>query len=242
MRRPAPWPLPALALALVALAGCADPAVTTNEDARFLHAMDTPPAAEKIDPRRLMPPQKGWRWEMRFTVTDSRTRETTLDALEEIVGQGRSRHAGRDAVGYVSYNRNRVPYREEWYVDSPEGIRLLEAGGKDDRLRIEPPLLILPSPLVPERTYRWTGTIYFRGKRIPAWGLTRYRGHDNTFPTVKDRTVYCVETVLYSRNDDGKGVIHLPMSRWFVPDVGVARVWFRAGDTEYLRELVRLSK
>lgn len=219
----------AAVLALLLAAGCKDSG-TINEDARFLRAMDTPPPAQSVDLASLFPARPGIRWSALFQSPGGTERtETTRFVGMRTLGK-------RTCAVFETNNQGRNAYRTEWYEIRPEGIYLAQAGG-NDRIALNPPFLVLPNPLEPEREHQWEGIMTFRGVAMQARGITRFRGRSSLTLPIGTVDAYRVETVLLAMVD-GR-TIRFPTTRWFAPKYGAVRTWFQVDRNEFQRDMVR---
>jgi len=164
-----------------------------------------------------------------------------IDRVEDLRCTGPVMRDGRLSIGYIAMAPDGSSVREEWYVDEPSGRCLREAGGGSDRLIIDPPFPVLPRKAIPGSTLSWSGTVRFRGQTTSAIGYTRFRGFEPMETSEGTRKAACVETLL-SAGSTSSGGFRLPMSRWFLPEAGAVRVWFKSGETEYLRETLAFRK
>lgn len=227
-------PIP-MALLLVVGVGCRELEEASTEDAQSLQARVEPAVPVHLPANVWMPDARGLRWRTRFQSKAAGKSGDSLDREEDIVATGPRKRGATTAFGYVASSLDGKSSREEWYVDTKDGRCLAEAGGGADRLALDPPLLVLPAVARPGATIPWSGTIRFGGKDSPAVGYTRFRGLEPIATSEGSRDAACVETVLLA-GTSGPEEFKLPMIRWFLPKVGPVRVWFKSGNTEYLRE------
>ncbi|MFM7321198.1 MAG: hypothetical protein ACKO5K_06710 [Armatimonadota bacterium] len=220
-----------------ACTGCREINEASSEDAGSLRQRVQVSQPVALPAATWMPSGPTHRWRTRFQARKPSADANEFDRVEEVRGTGVRLRGGRRMVGLLAVGADGRSSREEWYVDRPEGRCLSEAGGGADRLVFEPPFPVLPAKAVPGNTVPWSGTVRFAGRATPANGYVRFRGFEPIATSEGQRDAACVETVLIA-GGTGAGALRLPMVRWFLPKVGAVRVWFKSGDTEYLRETI----
>jgi hypothetical protein len=231
--------------AIMLLAGCGSDGPDGGDDIEYIQTVQVSKEDEPIikDAIPLLFPtgsEREWRMGVDVTIYD-----VTYDGrpptvreqkqYKEVIRVGNPRTIGgvKNATTLSMYQDGKL-YRNEIYQVEPNAIRLVAAGG-DDKMIMNPPMLLLKRDSPESKEYKWTGKINFRGATAPAVAYSRVHGIQEIETAAGKFNAYRVDTNL-TTVIQGRSIT-FPASRWFVPGIGIVKQEFTVGPTSVVKEL-----